>query len=85
MEVTEHANVRESPDVVTQVVYQLRLRSDEANVVGKEKEDGGENGRAKAVHDSVGGARMVGEGVVGEVGHVCHIRTAKPEEGKRVG
>ena len=28
---------------------------------------------------------MVGEGVVGEVGHVCHIRTAKPEEGKRVG
>jgi len=25
------------------------LRSDETNVVGKEKEDGGENGRAKAV------------------------------------
>ena len=28
----------------------MRLRSDETNVVGKEKEDGGENGRAKVVN-----------------------------------
>ena len=84
MEATEHANVRESPDVVTQVVYQLWLRSDETNVVGKEKEDGGENGRAKAVnvgvdvllwdgdafHDGVGGARVVRERVVRGIGCV---------------
>jgi hypothetical protein len=53
MEATGNASVRESPDVVTQVVYQLWLRSDEANVVGKEKEDGGESGRAKAVRVGV--------------------------------
>ncbi len=28
----------------------MRLRSDEANVVSKEKEDGGENGRSKVVN-----------------------------------
>ena len=75
------------------------LRSDEANVVGKEKEDGGESGRAKAVrvgvdvllqdgdalHDGVGGGRVVRERVVRGIGCVCHIATAQPEEGKRVG
>ena len=99
METTGHASVRESPDVVTQVVYQLRLRSDETNVVGKEQEDGGESGRAKAVrvdvdvllrdgdavHDGVGGGRVVRERVVRGIGCVCHIATAQPEEGKRVG
>ena len=28
----------------------MRLRSDETNVVGKEKEDGGENGSSKVVN-----------------------------------
>ena len=28
----------------------MRLRSDETDVVGKEKEDGGENGRSKTVN-----------------------------------
>ena len=77
----------------------MRLRSDEANVVGKEKEDGGESGRAKAVrvdvdvllqdgdtlHDGVGGGRVVRERVVRGIGCVCHIATAQPEEGERGG
>jgi hypothetical protein len=88
MEATEHVIVREIPDVVTQVVYQLRLRNDETNVVGKEKEDGGENGCAKAVnvgvdvwlwdddafHDGVGGGSVVCERVVRGIGCLsyCH-------------
>jgi hypothetical protein len=46
----KHASVMEDPDVLPQVVYQLRLRSDETNVVSKEKEDGGENGRSGVVN-----------------------------------
>ena len=77
----------------------MRLRSDEANVVGKEKEDGGESGRAKAVtvgvdvllrdgdalHDGVGGGRVVRDRVVRGIGCVCHIATAQSEEGERGG
>ncbi len=77
----------------------MRLRSDETNVVGKEKEDGGESGRTKAVrvgvdvllwdgdalHDGVGGGRVVREHVVRGIGCVCHIVTAQTEEGKRGG
>ncbi len=99
MEATEHASVRENPDVVTQVVYQLRLRRDEKNVVGKEKEDGGENGYAKTVNvcvdvllrdgdvfqDGVGGTRVVCERVVRGVGCVCHVAPVDLKEGKRGG
>ena len=74
----------------------MRLRSDETNVVGKEKEDGGENGRAKvvkvgvdvllrdgdALYDGVGGGRVVSERVVRGIGCVCHISTAQSEEGE---
>ena len=82
MEATGHVSVRESPDVVTQVVSQLWLRNDETNVVGKEKEDGGDNGSSKTVnvvvdvflrdgddfHDGVGGACVVHERVVRVIG-----------------
>ncbi len=75
------------------------MRSDETNVVGKEKEDGGENGRAKtvkvgvdvllrggdALHDGVGGGRVVRERVVRGIGCICHIATAQPEGGERGG
>jgi hypothetical protein len=75
------------------------LRSDETNVVGKEKEDGGENGRAKvvkvvvdvllwdgdALYDGVGGGRVVRERIVRGIGCICHIATAQPEEGERGG
>ena len=46
----KHDNVMEDPNVLSQVVYQLRLRSEETNVVSKEKEDGGENGRSEVVN-----------------------------------
>ena len=73
------------------------MRSDETNVVGKEKEDGGENGRVTAVnvgvdvllwdgdafHDGVGGARVVRERVVRGIGCVSNISTAQPKEGDR--
>ena len=77
----------------------MRLRSDETNVVGKEKGDGGENGRAKAVNvgvdvllrdgdafqDGVGGARVVREHVVRGIGCVCHVATVEVKEGERGG
>ena len=44
MEVTEYPIVMEDPHVLPHIVYQFQLRSDETNVVGKEKEDDGENG-----------------------------------------
>ena len=40
----------EDPNVLSQVVYQLRLRSEETNVVSKEKENGGENGHSEVVN-----------------------------------
>ncbi len=75
------------------------MRSDETNVVGKEKEDGGENGCAKvvkvgvdvllrdgdALYDGVGGGRVVRERVVRGIGCICHIATAQPEGGERGG
>ncbi len=77
----------------------MRLRSDEANVVGKEKEAGGESGCAKAVrvgvdvllqdgdalHDGVGGGRVVRERVVRGIGCVCHIATRSPKRVSVVG
>ena len=77
----------------------MRLRSDETNVVGKEKEDGGENGHVKAVNvvvdvllwdgdafqDGVEGARVVCERVVRGIGCVCHVATVELKEGERGG
>ena len=77
----------------------MRLRMDETNVVGKEKEDGGENGRAKTVNavvdvllrdgdafqNGVEGARVVCERVVRGSGCVCHVATVELKEGERGG